>query len=195
MRMRWSAVLVVSLVLLAGTARAQEKGQTGITFGYPESIGILWHPSASFAVRPDFFFSSESVDNSSPNLRTATLDANTVGVGVTALFYVHTWDKLRAYVAPRFGYSRQHSRSQSTSTNGATAASDGTGHGYSVRGSVGVQYSLSRRFGVYAETGIDYLHTTGDDNSTYTSPPFANTSSRTDRVWDTRAGLGAVVYF
>ncbi len=202
MHTRWFAVLVVSLVLVAGTARAQEKGQTGVTFGYPASIGILWHPSASFALRPDFSFSISSNDSSGTNVMLGTTDSTSVGVGVTALFYVHTWDKLQAYVAPRFGYSRTRSTSQSSSsspvlsTPGATATSDGTGNAYSVSGLVGVQYSLSRRFGVYAETGVGYSRVKSDSTSTYTGQTTSvATNSNTNRTWGTRAGLGAVVYF
>ena len=48
---------------LGGTsADAQEKGKTGVTLGYPASIGLLWHVTDRIAIRPEFSFAFTSND-------------------------------------------------------------------------------------------------------------------------------------
>ena len=103
------AIVVLGLLLGGGaTVNAQEAGQAGITMGYPGSIGILWHVSDSVAVRPEISFSTSSSDNE------FGADTTNVSGGASALFYVAKWDRVRAYVSPRFAYGRTTSDSLGT---------------------------------------------------------------------------------
>ena len=46
-------VVAGALWLAAAPAAAQEKGNVGITMGFPASVGLLWHATEKIAVRPD----------------------------------------------------------------------------------------------------------------------------------------------
>jgi hypothetical protein len=99
--------LVVLVSLLIGrAANAQEKGQTGMTMGYPASVGLAWQPTDGFALRPELSFSTMSQDSSLTGLR----NTSTLGVGLSGLFYVSKRESLSAYVSPRFVYNRLNSR-------------------------------------------------------------------------------------
>ena len=178
---RWTmtSLLIVSVSLLNGRAvYAQEHGETGLTMGYPASVGLVWQPSDSFALRPEFSFATTSIDSSSTGLR----DSNSLGVGLSGLFYVGKWESLSTYVSPRFVYNRL-----STSPSGGSTQSNA----YSVTGSFGTQYALSRRFGVFGEVGIGYSH---GHQEFETSSTFLNSTIDTDS-WNTRTGVGLMLYF
>src|SRR5438034_215792 len=131
---RWmmTPVLIVSASLLAGgAANAQEKGQAGLTMGYPASVGLVWQPSDGFALRPEFSFSRTSIDSS----LTGSGDTSSLGVGLSGLFYVGRWESLSAYVSPRFTYNRLSSESSGTVALPATTKT------YSFTGSFGSQYA------------------------------------------------------
>ena len=84
--------LAAGLVVLAGReAGAQGAGKTGVTMGYPASIGIVWQASDKVAIRPELSFSGGSSKiTGSP----ATFDGSnwTLGTGASVLFYLHTYD-------------------------------------------------------------------------------------------------------
>ena len=99
----------------ASSLHAQERGQVGLTMGYPPAVGLVWHVTDLVAVRPEISFTSSASDPTSiPVLGTSTSSSSTLGVGVSALFYLWKWDALRAYVAPRFTYSRLDGSSERT---------------------------------------------------------------------------------
>jgi hypothetical protein len=174
-----SLLLAVAVVLLSGPPlRAQEVGHIGVTLAYPAAIGVIWHATDQLAIRPDFSF----VDTSSDALGSGT----TVNFGVSGLWYFQRWDNLRAYITPRFGYSRF-----STSVSTTVLTSAPTTNAYSGAGSFGLQYRLHERFSVFGETGLQYSHmsTTSTDVATGTSDSFSA------RTWSTRAGVGMIFYF
>jgi len=174
-----SLLLAVAVVLLSSPpSRAQEVGQIGVTLAYPAAIGVVWHVTDQLAIRPDFSFSNSSSD---------TLGSSTtVNYGVSGLWYFQRWDNLRAYVSPRFGYSRF-----SASISTTVLSSAPTTNAYSGAGSFGLQYRLHDRLSVFGETGLQYNHasTTSTDVATGTSD---STSAHT---WSTRAGVGMIFYF
>ena len=54
----------VLAVTIAKPAVGQEKGQVGLTVGYPASVGVVWHAVDRVAVRPEFTFTQISAVDS-----------------------------------------------------------------------------------------------------------------------------------
>lgn len=182
MRAFWN-VAVAACVTMVGAARAdaQERGQAGITMGYPASIGVLWHVSDRVAIRPEFSFSL--TDSSSASIVDAGSQFWALGTGVSALFYATAHDNLRTYVSPRFSYTR---------TNGDSNITKSTTTSYSFAGMFGAQYSLGRRFGVFGEVGFGYARQTGSTTSNVLT--VTRIASHSDSI-GTRSGVGVVLYF
>ena len=184
--MRRAAVVLGSLLGTCTIAQAQEAGRVGIAMGYPASIGIVWHVSDDFAVRPEIGFIRTSSDS------TFASDAATVNVGASALYYTSKWDEVRAYLSPRFTYGH------STSSGSGTISTSSTNSTYGVTGSFGVQYSPHRRFAVYAETGLGYSRSENSTTSVVSVPPGSIvqpiTTATTSSV-STRSGVGVIFYF
>lgn len=171
------------VLFLACPAAAREPGQTGLTVGFPGSIGIVWHASKAIAVRPDFSFNRTESKGEAPS----TVETNSwrVGLGLSALFYAgKVGDKVRTYFSPRCGYSRTNVESDSSTS--LTFGSRVNSYDYS--GSFGVQYSATSRFSVYGEAGVTY----GRSDSTADAPAFGRT---TGSSLASRAGVGIVLYF
>jgi hypothetical protein len=167
---RWLFGLAFILVS-ASSARAQDAGQVGTTIAYPAAIGVIWHVTDNFAVRPDFSFLS----GANPSISVLT-----TSVGISGLIYVGKRDGLRAYLSPRIGYQRD-----SSSPTDPEAPAPPTTATYVVAGSFGVEYSVQKRFALFGESGIAHSHsstTLGDVTATLHS-------------WGTRAGVGVIFYF
>ena len=197
--------LMVLLVLAGCTAaNAQEKGRTGVTMGYPASVGIISHVTDGVALRPEFSFSKGSNDfsTSSPTLTSNSVsgDGWTLGVGLSALFYVGKWDSLRSYISPRLTYARSTNNQMSSAPSSGllgspspqTNSSSGSTDSVSGFGSFGAEYSVSPKFSVFGEVGGGYSRSTtrGSNSSLYSS-----TSTSTSRVWGTRSAAGVAFYF
>jgi len=179
-------LLMIGGLLNAHLARAQETGRAGLTMGYPGAVGMIWHVAERVALRPEFSFASSAADTA-----TSGTDATSFGVGVSGLFYVRTWDNLRAYVSPRFVYGR------GTTTSKGTATFEGTNSSYATSFSFGSQYAFSRRFGVFGEVGLGYTDLKGSLSSLQPVPSLSITIPTDVRShsWSTRTGVGIVVYF
>ena len=179
----------------SGTAAAQgasqSAGKVGLTMGYPAGIGIQWHVSNKVAIRPEISFSSSMSETTTPAFETDH-DSWTIGTNISALFYLSTDDRLRTYVAPRFGWSRVSSTNElpgpiiNPLTGETFSESTTTGDGYTGTGSFGAQYSLGDKFVVFGEFGLNFGH------SKTTSNLSAGTS--TTNVWGTRTAVGVVFY-
>lgn len=187
MRIRRFLSLTIGLFLFAcGTAAAQEPGKTGVTMAFPGAIGIIWHATDQLAIRPDFFFSHSSVDSSSSSI---TSSGWTLGMNISALFYMRKYEHVRTYFSPRFTYSR----SRTTTTQPAsqfvlpevTSTTSSAGGG----GSFGAQYSPTPRFSVFGEIGLAFSHRETKPGST-TLP-----SGIKGNGWGTTSGVGVVFYF
>jgi hypothetical protein len=176
------AVFLCSL-LCVRTASAQDTRSFGVTMGYPASIGVLWHMNEAVAVRPEFafdFFSSET-ENNSPLGGDSSQDGHSVSVGLSALFYFARWDMTRAYVVPRYAYSRT-----SSSLEGPfDFLRDTSGNIHDVSMSFGAQHTLGDRFAIYGELGLAYERATTE----------ITTSQLRRTEFGTRSGVGVVVYF
>jgi opacity protein-like surface antigen len=176
------SILLALVVLLPRPAAAQDPGDVGITMGYPASIGVLWHATDRVAVRPEFSFSHSSgeTDNAEFGLSSS---ATSLATGVSVLFYVREWDKLRTYVAPRYSFARTKSNTDSP----VIGDNEATSTTHSFTGLFGVQYSLHDRFSVFGEVGLGFSHGTGTSN-------LSDTKTSNDSV-ATRTGVGLVFYF
>jgi len=204
--MKQTLLVVSSLLYLCGTAHAQEAGQVGVSLGYPPAVGVVWHVTERVAVRPDISFSTGSTDRPTPDISilgesigSGRSSSTTVTAGVSGLLYLWRWDKLGAYVSPRYSYSHL------TSNSGSTFAIDSGNSNYTVTGSFGAQYQIHQRFAVFGETGFGYSHSTSTVSSTsvvyLVSPalpnivPSVSTSQTVSRSWATRGGAGVIFYF
>ena len=146
--------------------------------GYPPAVGLMWHVTDLVALRPEISFTASAIDPTSiPVLGSSTSSSSTLGVGVSALLYFWKWDALRAYVAPRFTYSRLDGSSERTtqslafpslSTITTTTTTETTLTTESYVGLFGAQDSLHKRFSAFGEVGFGYSRT---QSSSKTSPP------------------------
>lgn len=186
MRSLTCAVAACLLVLLLPPpAAAQDERRVGLTMGIPGAVGLIWHAGDRLAVRPEFQFSHLTSESTSPQLGLrSTSDGWSISPGVSVLFYLQRWDNLRAYVSPRFSFTRS---TNSFVPAGAIDAAESTNKSYTGSGSFGAQYSLGDRFSLFGEIGLSVTRTTGstDLSSTETS----------GRQWTTRTGVGAAFYF
>jgi hypothetical protein len=176
------------LLMLAGggVANAQEKGQTGLTLGYPASVGVIFHLTDRVALRPEFSVSkSTTSDELSSPIGSTSTGSWALGVGVSGLFYIKKWDNLRAYLSPRFTYTRSQTTLDTNVLAGVRTVAN-TLNSYGAIGSFGAQYSLSRRFGAFGEVGFGYTR--------QTSRGISGSTTQTNAV-GTRSGAGFIFYF
>jgi hypothetical protein len=171
--------------LSCGTAHAQGAGKTGVTMGYPASIGVIWHVSGKVAIRPELSIAGSSTDSSNSSF-SAENDSWNLATGVSALFYLRTDDRLKTYFSPRLTYSR--STNESTSSGITTSTVKSTIKTVGVAGSFGAQYGLSDKFSVFGELGV------GFGRAKTTSSTSQATSSK-GSTWNTRSGVGLIYYF
>ena len=197
--MRSSITIVAAAVFLTvfstGRAGAQERGDVGITMGYPAAVGVLFHISDSLAIRPEASFTTASSDI------TLTSSSSTLyGVGISALLYVKRWDALRAYVVPRYAY--QHGTSTSTldlnlpvtlPINLPDVETKTTIDQHSFGGAFGAQYALHAHFGVFGEVGGAY--TISKTSSSLSIPLPDSRSNPTGHSFALRSSAGVIFYF
>ena len=194
-------LMAIGCSLAAAPAHAQEKGRLGISMGYPASVGVLWHATERIAIRPSVSFDHSSAEfavrtpvlgNIGAITTTSMTESNTVGLRVDALFSVGTWDNVRAYVAPGYGYEwSDFNTTNSTVVTGFPGLSnnretlDREGHGHEVRGTFGARYTPHPRFGVFGEVGLRYFN----------GQTGLGEASSTLKVVETTAGAGVIFYF
>jgi hypothetical protein len=196
------AFVVLSVALFTcSVAGAQEKGDIGLTLGYP-SVGLVWHVSDSFALRPEVSASLRSgngtrTSDSGVVSPSGTSDSWGLAFGLSGLFYLRQWEGVRAYLVPRFAYSR--STTTGTSTGGTVlSTSDNTSSDYNVAGSLGLQHSIGRRFSVFGEVGLAYSRQMSSLTAVGTvsgSSAVSSGSDTTTHALGSRSSIGAVFYF
>jgi hypothetical protein len=174
-----SILTVVICALVAAPAFAQQPSKVGLTLGYPQSVGLVIPVTDNVTLRPEMAFSRSSTEFEGPFVIDDSRTSTTFGAGISALFYVSSWNDLRAYVSPRFLYSR------------ASSDDDAKGTAYSVTGSFGAQYSLSDRFAVFGEVGLGWSRSESESFSSVTTIRATNRTT----TWSTRSALGAAIYF
>jgi len=205
--------LLILAVLLPGTAIAQERGQIGVSFGYPTTVGIAWHIADRLAIRPEVSFEQSSFDTEFITTVSAAspfedlsyterthvkTDSTTVGVGVSGLIYVWKKESLSAFVSPRYAYA--HGTITTSGSATTFQANDGRSRSHSFSGSFGAQYALGRRFSVFGEIGLGYTR----ENASTSAPqsdavvPVASVVSAYESKGHrlgTRSGVGVTLYF
>jgi hypothetical protein len=183
MRIGRLVTLTGGLLLAASAmAGAQEAGKAGISIGYPSAIGVLWHATESIAIRPDFTFTHTSSDTSS---------GWAYGTNISVLFYLKKYDNVRAYVSPRFSYTRN-----STTSTPVVSTLPGavlvppitiTGSTTGGAGTFGVQAWSGSHFSAFGEVGIAFSQRT-------TESVLTGLGNLKSKLWGTTAGVGVVFY-
>jgi hypothetical protein len=192
--------------------------------GYPSSVGVIWHVAERFAIRPEVSFSTSTDENPIstslsvvggseflPSSSGSRSTSTRVGVGISGLFYIGQWAALRAYVAPRFVYSRDRGTFEFTSerfvVNPSLTAPFGpltpvmvttttrrTLTGKSGSDLFGASYSLHERFSVFGEVGFGYERIGVSSTSTPQQSVDVSIGYKA-HDWSTRTGAGVVFYF
>ena len=158
--------LTSAAVILLGASKtvAQERGQLGLTMGYPTEIGVVWHVADRVGLKGavDFGFGSSEFD-ASVLLPERESHTDSFGVGVAGLLYFNRKDNVSTYFSPRFAYARTTTAFEGqsgiilpgiSSTPSLEIRSESSS--YSFAGSFGAQYSPNRRFSVFGELGLNY---------------------------------------
>lgn len=182
MRVRLVALTGVAVILLgASKAVAQERGQVGLTMGYPTEIGVVWHAADRVGIKGTFTFALSSsefdADGFLPERETHT---DSVGLGITGLLYFSRKENVSTYFSPRFAYATTTAKVSSLDVRSESST-------YSFAGSLGAQYSPSRRFSVFGELGLNYSSGTTESASSLTN----STSS----AFGVRSAAGIILYF
>ena len=182
------------LLLVPADTSAQEQGKVGITMGFPQSVGVLWHVSEKVAVRPELSFSWNSSDSG-----TTESDHDVFATGISALFYLRKWDNLSTYISPRYSFGRASGTSASTD-DGLSGDSEQTSRNHLFSGSFGAQYWMSPRFSVFGEIGLGYQRTSGESSFSLPAgidpPPFIELERESSaRSVATRSAVGVAFYF
>jgi len=208
------ALACSTLVFAAGSASAQEKGKVGLTMGYPQSVGIVWHVTDRIALRPEVSIShswSETTERrvviipgpgvpgfplpGSPT-ETVSTSAWSLTTGLTGLIYLWKDNNVSAYLAPAVTYSRASIKSETSPPPRDPFPFpdfdlDITTSNIGARGALGVQYAPHRRFSVFGELGVDY------DRSLDGGVPLESffETDRKSGSWGTRSAAGIIFYF
>lgn len=173
---------VLCLTLFPAASFAQERGQVGLTMGYPAAAGMIWHPTDRVAIRPEITFTqtTSKAELTLPNVSTENT-GRALGVGASLLWYFGSSEgNVRPYLSPRIVYSRLTTDDDDDEDeNGAL----------SVSGSFGVQYTPARRVGLYGEVGVGRTH----NENTRVLPTLTVTTSLT--TWSIRSAVGVIFYF
>jgi hypothetical protein len=194
----WGLLLAV-IIATAAPAAAQEKGDVGLTMGYPAAVGVIWHIADRIAIRPDVsmnWSSSESVrviESALPGLPPITSDNSatswSTSVGLSALVTLHTADRFRLYVVPRAAWLRT-TIDLEDSVGGISGVSfDETTDGYVVSGALGAQVSAHERFAIFGELGVQYTEQRSS------STLVQSRSENENRTVGLRSAVGVVLYF
>jgi hypothetical protein len=181
--MKGRSVCVIGLVLFglrATPARAQDKGDVGLTISTPAAIGVIWHATPRLAIRPEVSFAFTETDGDGTS---SDVSSSSITFGASALFYTARWDDLRLYVSPRYTYSHA-----STDLQSGALSIDSTLSSWGLSGSIGAQYSLGSRFAVFAEAGLLYTSQRSDSLS-----PIL--TDRTTWTFGSRTAVGGTLYF
>lgn len=180
MNARALLLTVLCLAMFPAMSRGQERGQVGVTMGYPTAAGMIWHATDRIAVRPEITFTqtTSKAELSAPNASSEST-GRALGVGASLLWYVGSSEgNVRPYLSPRIIYNRL------TEDDDEDAVGSWT-----MSGSFGAQYTPHRRLGVYGEVGFGRTH----HEMTRTFPTLTAKTSVT--TWSTRSAVGVIFYF
>lgn len=185
---RLIALAVALTATSALVAAAQERGDVGISMGYPSSVAVIWHATERVAIRPQISFvwsSSESDTDSLFGADESSNDSFGTGIGVDGLFTLREDDRLRTYAGGGFKYVR----SSYTFELPTGLERDGSNDGLELSGFFGAQYAVGERFSVFGEVGLAYASSSAEFG-------FADSLSEVrNRAFGTRTTAGVTLYF
>lgn len=168
---RFRHALAALLLAVPASAFAQDTAKFGLVLAVPASVSFIWHATDTVAIRPEFDVSGSSTETSGGDLTTTTINP-----AVSVVIYTQQWDAVRSYFSPRYDYQR----------NSAGGVGDGHASTQTFSGSIGVQFTPHRRFGVFGETGISFA---------WASAEIGSGEERTATSWGVRSSVGAILYF
>lgn len=151
------------LALVASRAAAQDNHRVALDIGIPAGVAILWHVNDKVDFRPDFSWLHISEQNAG--------DQTHLGFGASLLFPVKSTTPFTPYLGVRGGY---------TYASGTNAPTE-----WSLSGIFGGRYTIDKRFGISAETGLEYDHIHQPGN------PFTTTLS----AFEPWGRVSALLYF
>jgi Outer membrane protein beta-barrel domain len=198
MKTRRAIFLVLSAIVLLSVSRratAQDRGDAGISMGYPATIGLVFHVSERFALRPEVNFNRSTSERDSTFVDYDS-KSSAFEIGISGLCYVGRWDKVRAYVSPRYAYRRAESSVSASALDlpdldlpglGIPDTQTTTFTGHTFGGSFGAQISLHERFSVFGEAGISF--------STQQVASGFSPSDSDSKAVGSRTAVGVVFYF
>jgi hypothetical protein len=197
------AVWMGGVVVLGGAvAHAQERGQLGLTMGYPTAIGVVWHATDGVGLRADVNVQKTSSELEAGLIGSAgDVDTNSFGFGVAGLFYLGKRDNVSTYFSPRLGYTRTTSSQEVDQIVIPVIPVDlfplplpipreirNESSGFSMSGSFGAQYAPTRRFSVFGEVGVNYATQHSESSS------FAAAEAE-GSTFGIRSVVGVILYF
>jgi hypothetical protein len=200
MRRAWAVAIVLVIVMGWTREAAAQDERVGLTMGYPTAVGLLWQVNDRVAIRPEFSWVHQSIDNEN-QFAQATSDSSGVSAAVSALVRLRQWGSVRSYVAPRFEVVRT---TVETTTDLQSVFPPGfpsplptsqtiktTGTAYEGGASIGVQASPAPHFGVFGEVGLMYTRSKTDASS---ATQLSSPSTRGNSV-GLRSAVGVILFF
>lgn len=175
---RASVIAALCLVLSPITAAAQERGQVGVTMGFPASVGFIWHATDRVALRPEIDFAFGSSENEINDVVTVDSDNRGYSIGASVLWYLTpAAENVHPYVSPRLMFFK--------STSERDDLPDADSDGLDLSASFGVQYAPVPRFSVFGEVGVAF---------TNAESSFGD-SEGSSTAFGTRTAVGVIYYF
>jgi hypothetical protein len=194
--MRANVLGVVMATAMAAPAAAQERGDVGVTMGYPAALGVVWHVTDRVALRPDVsltWTSSESTNTLTvfpgvaPITSTSAVESQSTSLGLSALVTLHRSDRFRLYLVPRAAWVRSTVDLDGGLAGEATV--DTTTDGWLASGGFGGQVAVHDRFAIFGEAGVQY------SSQQATSSLTTSRSRDETRTFGLRSAVGVTVYF
>ncbi len=174
--MRRTLALGILLAAIAPAAQAQDKGQLGINASIGEGsrdVGVTYHVSGRFALRPSFRYTTTEDETAfvldsrcgeggprEPGclipIPQAEIETTEWGLGLSVLYYMGRKDSLSTYLAASGHYGK--ATAEVGRVPGGGARGEQTTDGWTWGGTLGAQYSVAKRFGLFAEVGVRYAN-------------------------------------
>ena len=192
-------LLLVIFLVITSFSFAQEKGKFGFIMRVDPSprIGMTYHISGKFALRPYFGF-SKGTDTADVEIEpegfppqpeitgTREEDTTRISFGLGLLYYVYSVRDFTAYTGINFGYISENS-DVSFSWRGENVKDEGE----LLSGNImfGLQANIMKNLSIFGEVGFGYSH--GDFNHDNN----VDLESKRTRWGLTNSGIGLAFYF
>lgn len=168
---------IALLMMISTPAEAQDAGRIGVTLAVPTALGVIWHATDRWAIRPELNFSTSHSSSSQSQL---AFNGHSWEVAVNAPYYLSSTDNVHTYLSPRIGYSRSTSEVVITPPIPSSTLTE-----LELAGSFGAQYAPVRRFNIFGETGISFRHSESSSGGI---------SGLSRSAWGLRSSVGVILY-